>query len=364
MKQDYFYLCIIKMLLSQPIDHKKLIFQKLEIKDLVNLGLVCSKLWMDETRKEWIKRKLVFTCFYSNFYRPKTFHRYPFPFVCSFIEFESLYLETMTKLEFRNIQNIDEEYCRIELLGCTKIIKKKNLGLFPKNPKYDCNWDQKYKETLIQGLFTYVYDLWEHGEKNKKTIFDYTQFDYHLLYKTILNYLSTIFLEDDNQIRKIIMNGLFDLKEKTKNGMTIENPWFLLRDRTVYEPDKNQFHISIFIEDLHLGRPFPTIQKIIEIGDFLAESDELLLYYYLRETFDPFLDIENIYLDDTAFNFDLEEQYDSSKTLLQKIMSLFTLCNYNIQTEFLQAYHHRIYRYTNPDVEDQLGPEEDFDFDW
>lgn len=372
----------LKMLLEQPQDHKYLIFSKLDTRDLVNLSVVCKSLYHDKIRKNLLIQRLVEENFYLdvNEVMQKVKPASPFPSVCTYEEYENFYYKALSKLAFSDMKlSYDQEalYASITRNGLTKCFQVDvNFALFQNETMYDPMTSNKglYTQSIIENLVRYFYDLWTYAESKGQivnfAVYDYMQqsgksklyFDFYDFYQSILKFLAKIFLSETDIHRKYILDQLLDLKLKTLCGKSYDEPIPIFGDKGMI--NNNEFMFSLFFEQL--TDPMMDIDQIIDIGRFLESypSDYPMLYYFLRNQFDYFLDLDNTTLDEIKWvrlMYDPLPNAKQPKSYLDRMLELFTSANYNIHNEFMMTVNIRNQRCLRDQMMDE-DSENDYDF--
>lgn len=311
-----------------PQDHKNFIYDLLSIRDLLNLSESCKSFHQDEKRKEIIQNKLIHSCFYSNEPLLKEFHSDIFPNIMGF------YLDRFKKIKFT-----EQSMSHV----------KNNIPFFI-GPFLSLPCDEKC--LIITNLINYLYDIWKFAQTKE---FYYININ---LFSTFEYILKMIFRSENNLIQLYILNELSNFSNKTKNSQRIYT-----KNRFSYNfNEPNRYTIDEFI--CHLGLFYwKDLSIIIRIADVLESYDEMYLYDFLYEIFQPFIDCnylnsmkEDHYVE--LFEEQLHQKYDMScdKTYKDRLFELFTSCDYMIHQDFDWAMEVRNMRLN------QMEDEEDFDY--
>lgn len=296
-----------------PQDHKNLIYSFLDIKDLVNLSETCKTFHQDEKRKEIIQIKLVHSCFHSSYPLLKEHHLHIFPNIMNY------YFEYLKTIKFTE-PSINHEI---------PFFIQPFLTL-PTSDKY----------LIIENLVRYLTDIWIYARKHKISgLFLFSIFE---------NILKEIFIHDEDTIRINILNELSTFSKKTKMNQKI----------SYHFKDSQQYIIEQFICDLGLCY-WKDLPILIDIADLLERYDEMYLYEFLYETFQPFIDCQNTSEDEYIELFEDEwmNHMSCGKTYKDRLFELFTSCHYMVHEEFERAIDFRIKRFHGMNIE-----EEDYDY--
>lgn len=331
---------------NSPRDHKNLIYNFLEIKDLISIGQVCKTFYNDEFRWKELMHKVVDAHFLQEISEFKILSHYKKILIQSGREKELIeqYVKKLISFEF-----------------CDKISKDAKKQFISFDPNYFK--ENECKKQIIDVIGKNIYRLWEYAEKNKQDMFfqDPKGFEYYVLYRSLENILKCIFLSNPDPIKQLVFNTIRDLENQTINSQKdIVN---YNQDYYYFFRNTNQINSLFFIAhvDHYL---FFELNPILETGDFLStqttEYDTVFLYHYLRERFDSFLDLENLsydmYLDE--FIEVLNEKYSETITKKERLFELFVLSNYHVQDLFERSLYWRQKRIE----EDEYIQEEDYDF--
>jgi hypothetical protein len=339
------------MLLLQPQDHKRIIYQNLNIQDLCSLKQVCRSTKNDPILKDVLIQKTVDSYFYFDNEEQFKIRSSPYPFLCSYEYFVQRFYEKISTLRFSD-------------LSCFSL-DPATIVLFSNDIQYEPIPNEPLKNKIIDGLVQYLYDIWSYKEQNNPLIKVYAMnVDYDLLIKSIIQYLCQIFVRENDKVRMKIFDKLVELKLNTCKGKKYDQK----NNGYVYDDfgsvvETNEFQISRFVESLSFisNRNFPTLCEIISIGSFIEsysfenikhkDLNVLLLYSYLREIFDRFLDINDLdeqkysLVDQVIPRFNIFASYNSHQNYGQKLMELFITANYTIEYEFMSAYRLRFKRF-------------------
>ena len=311
-----------------PQDHKNFIYERLSIRDLVNLSESCKSFYQDEKRKETIQKKLIDSCFYSTIPLLKELHVHIFPNIIN------LYFEHFKRIKITH-QSISHLKDTIPFF----------IGPF-------LSLSSNEKCLIITKLVDFLYDIWKYAQDKE---FYYININ---LFTTFENILKMVFRNESNTIQIYILNELSNFSNKTKNGQRIYT-----KNRFTYNfNEPNRYTIDEFICHLNLFY-WKDLPLIIRIADVLESYDEMYLYDFLYEIFQRFIDCNylNSMKEDEYVEL-LEEQlykkYDMScdKTYKDRLFELFTSCEYMIHQEFDWAMELRTMRLNG------MENEEDFDF--
>ena len=316
-------------ILFVPQDHKNFIYHFLSVRDLLNLSETCKTFCQDEKRREVIQRKLVDSCFYSRTPLLKE------SLVCIYPNVINLYFDSLKKIKFtkQSISQINKHEIPLFLTS---------FLMLPYNEKV----------LIVKNLIQYLYDIWKYTLE----ILDHHYTDVHL-FLTFENILKLIFINDP-KIRHDMLFELYCFSSKTKNSERIYP-----KNRFSYNfKEPNRYTLDQFLCGLGLTywRDFKTI---IEIADLLDPDYEMYLYDFLYEIFQPFIDCqylssmkEDEYVE--LFEDQLNQKYDmsSGKTYKDRLLELFTCCDYMVHQEFEWSIEFRIKRLNG------MEEEEDFDY--
>lgn len=321
-------------ILSIPQDHKNLIYQFLDVKELVQLGKTCKSFHQDAKRKYFIAIKLVDSCFYhrspelndNNFY--------------SHLDIPNIYFQRLKTINISDITIYggDKNPCLIHFF------------VFP-----FMMLEYKEKYLIVENLVKYLYELWKYAEDKNEFIRNYS-FQLFELYHSIENVLKNIFIYDD-EMRTKILDDLGVLKRKTKNSKNITHGNFIY-----IFIETNKYSRSYFISSLDMKDYWRNLVQIIKIADFLENYNIKYLYDYLYEIFRPFIDclysesiLDDVYIEE--FDRRLKENYTKTKTYKERLFELFTSCNYNIHRDFTYAFELRMRRWYGLEMD-----EDDYDY--
>lgn len=317
-----------KNIIYIPQDHKNFIYELLSIRDLVNLSESCKSFYQDEKRKEIIQNKLIHSCFYSKVPLLKEFHVHIFPNIMD------LYLEHFKRIKFTEQSMSHMEY---------------NIPFFI-GPFLSLPCDEKC--LIITNLIHYLYDIWKFAQTKE---FYYININ---LFSTFESILKMIFLSENHTIQIYLLNELSNFSNKTKNSQRIYT-----KNRFSYNfNEPNRYTIDEFI--CHLGVFYwKDLFLIVRIANVLESYDEMYLYDFLYEIFQPFIDChylntmkEDHYVE--LLEEQLQQKYDMScnKTYKDRLFELFTSCHYMCHQEFDWAIEFRNMRLNG------VENEEDYDY--
>jgi hypothetical protein len=235
--------------------------------------------------------------------------------------------------------------------------------------------EDKEKSLIIKNLVQYLFDVWKYWKfaqesfsqgllTNKNiqlfrigdTNFHYTQIH---LFSTFENILKSIFVQENNKWRLDILNELNSFCSQTKTKQRL-----FPRNRFSYNfSEPYRYTLDQFICSLSLYY-WKDLSTIISIADVLERFDEMYLYDFLYEIFQPFIDCqylssmdEDEYSD--LFSDQLSKKYHLSweKTNKDRLFELFSSCHYMVHQELEFAIEFRIKRL------DGIGMDED-DYDY
>ena len=336
-----------------PVDHQKLIYQNLDIKDLLNLRMVCKIFKNDSYIWHLLITKIVESHFSEIDENLDKYIDLIFR-MGNPSELVHLYHHRLIGLEFSETFSKDPNQQRI-------YIDSRYFSLLSIERKIE------WIEHLGKNLFL----LWQYAEKNNQDIYfenenidskDPLSFDYYILNLCFENILKTMFRVESNTIRQLILNKIKELEIQTKDSK--EGLIRFNSEYYIYFRNTNQFHSLYFIAtiDPYL---FYELDDILSVAEFLLEQigeyDRVYLFQYLRDKMDPFFDYENQSLDVYVKPLieKLNKIYSENKTYKQRLFELFTICNYNIHEQFDSTLYWREKR-----IEDSIydGYDEDFDF--
>lgn len=341
------------MLLFQPVDHKKIIYQNLNVQDLCSLIQVCRSTKNDNTLRDVLIQKIIDSKFYfdDDLGYPIKEKGNPYPSLCTYEHFVHKYYEKISKISFS------------DLIG--NQISKYKVVLFHPRTQYDCSLDSELKPKIVNRLVTYLHDIWTYKEQNNQLIGYITNTgEYDCLMKSIIQYLCQMFLKEGNEIRTFIFDQLVDLKLITRKGKAFDTKWNNYSFGDFGNVNSNEFQFCFFVETLNCNvyQSFPTLAEIINIGSFIRsysfakldykDFNVVILYYYLHEIFDRFLDVNDIEvgmnlspIDRLIPSFNIFAKYTWSETYGKKLFELFSFANYTIENEFMIAYQIRFKRF-------------------
>jgi hypothetical protein len=304
----------VEGLLIIPQDHKNLIYYFLSINDLVNLSETCKTFYRDENRKEFIQRKLVDSCFYSSPPLLKESHFHMFPNIIN------IYFQYLKTLQMKEI--------------------KYPIPFFI-NPFLSLDPNERHQ--IVQSIFkSYGYYYFKYIEEQNMETLSHCE----VLFISIENILKEIFINDEDDIRKRVLDE-FSFFNKFINNINV-----YYHNITLTES---------FLFSLNL-KYWKDLEKIIQIANVLEIYDQDSLYEFLYELFQPFIDYQNMnsikedkYVE--SFENKLEQIYHISpkKIYKDRLFELFTSCHYMIHQEFEWAIEFRLDRLDSID-------EEDFDY--
>ncbi len=340
-------LCLI------PLDHQKLIYQSLDIKDLFHMRMVCKIFQNDSYIWNLLIQKIVESHFSEIDENLEKYIDLIFG-MGKQSELVNLYHHRLIELEFSENFSKDPKQQRI-------YIDSRYFSLLSLERKIE------WIEHLGKNLFL----VWQYAEKNNQDIYfenenmekkDPLSFDYYLLNLCFENILKTMFQMESNTIRQLILNKIKELEIQTKDSK--EGLIRFNSEYYIYFRNTNQFHSLYFIAtiDPYL---FYELDYILPVADLLFDQvgqyDSVYLFHYLRYKMDPFFDYENQSLDIYVKPLidQLNQIYSENKTYKQRLFELFTFCNYNIHDQFDSTLYWRQKR-----IEDNIyeGYDEDFDF--
>ena len=211
--------------------------------------------------------------------------------------------------------------------------------------------DSKYKKEIMMNIFQFMFDSWNYAEKYQQDMDssfvstfkkdESNYFDLFTLYESLEYFIQKIFIEDKSY-RDEIMTYLYQLQEDTKNSREYESLPFRY---DYYSFQSNQFNVTRFLCYLDHYEITTDLDKILDIGEYLSKFKDPFLFYYLRERFDCFIDLENINEYDgimEEFSQLLDNVYENQTTYKEKLFELFTLSNYSIHNEFENCLRYRL----------------------
>lgn len=325
------------------------IYKYLGIFELVNLSLINKKTYNDDHRKYLVTQKVIFSYIYRNGIFG-TVEDFPLFYKCisDELDFRHLYLNKLSMIYFSDIKLIrdqfNKKYIQISSEADSFIYKEcgfsTRITYFPK--MFD-NVDTNIIENVLNNLYRYRLDLWKYAEDNNQLMIlsnvspSCHYFDFYTLFDSINHFLIDTFKFYPN-LRENIYDKLLDQEEITKNSREFSNR----RSNYFFEGSTNQLKILDFILDITIE--YYELDLIVAIGEFILSKDELLCYHYLREKFDAFIDFDN----DVGihriieFNELLNRYYDLHYTYKEKLLHLFTECNYTVQDEFEKALNYKL----------------------
>jgi hypothetical protein len=312
-----------------PPDHRRMIYQQLEIEELLTLAQVSKFFYQDNIREEIIIQKIIDKHFYIT--EPDTYVL-------------KKYYVWLGKKD--NIWS-DKYFQKLENIKFNLNLNKNKFNqhiYFPID--YFLYQSLSRKEKIILNIKRYLLDLWKYAEKNKQDLFEYdlglgknNGFPFSNLRKSLESILKNIFSED-NSMKPKILETILDLENITKNSQFgfIEG-----KISSLYHYNPNSFDyktnkfdsMMFFIESDNYD--CLDLDKIVPTADFLIQNfDYIYTYHYLRDRFYLFLDLDDYYYDKEMdyMNKQIGKPYNHSQSFGDKLMELFTLSNYNVQEEF------------------------------
>ena len=388
------------LLSLQPVDHKNLIYSCLTVSELKNLGFICWKLYKDEIRRKWLLQRVVDGYFYTNFNSrccslgPIKFESW-FDFLKFFNknDFLDLYLYRLQNIKMSNDLSQDGKWIRINNNGVISFQDNDNLYISGLERIEFSKLEPEIQKRIIMNVINYLYDIWKDAEAKNQKIYQYSSgYVFRSLHLCMLKFLQDIFI-NCKEIRFFLFDSLLDLQNRTKlkdDNTDDHNQFPESLYLSKYGSFTNQFNIHMFFEYIDYGSFtnqfnihmffeyidecfFNNLDRILDIGSFLSElNQESVLYFYFYERFSSFIELgdkDEAELNDPLvedFVNNLNKPYDEIQTKKQKLLQLFTLCNYNIHTEFENACVYRCKRARGEIEEDwdEDSDREDDDYDY
>ena len=367
-------------LIEQPEDHKHKIFSYLPLVDLIQLGFASKDLYYSKSRRTWLNQRVVDKHFYQrrSYGNPVKDWSLFIRYFCPYNTFLELYFKRLRKISIQDIEPIFEN-------GTMTKIRVNNNGMFFEYTKRQFQReiqiqsfpldfieleDSKYKKEIMMNIFQFMFDSWNYAEKYQQdmdTSFATTYkkdersyFDLFTLYESLEYFIQKVFIEDKSY-RDEIMTYLYQLQEDTKNSREYESVPFRY---DYYSFQSNQFNVTRFLCYLDHYEITTDLDKILDIGEYLSKFKDPFLFYYLRERFDCFIDLENINEYDgimEEFSQLLDNVYENQTTYKEKLFELFTLSNYSIHNEFENCLRYRL-KLDRGEINNYDGVYEDYDY--
>ena len=246
--------------------YRSLIYEYLEIEDLVEIGKTCKTIYNDSSRTKFIVEKISCLFGYKVFEKeqPGEFEYFYYSLMPSSI------LEPL-KEEFKK-RTISLKFSDIEKLS---IEEKKDLTIaFP----FDLFFmmDIKNQKKIISILIDHIYEICEHVGKNELDIYiDREQIGLYPLYEFICRLICRIFKKGKSSLRLYIMARFITVDcivGRVSRRSLVDDFLFSLSEGQIYE-----------------------LSLMIEIGLFLMKNFPHFLRDYLGFCLDSYMDMNDMY---------------------------------------------------------------------
>jgi hypothetical protein len=360
-------------IIDQPDDIKYILFEYLSFRDLLAVGFTCKDLYYDDSRKKWMIRRVVDEFFYRKIFSLGPIRNWTsfIRYICPFDHFIDLYFRRLKSISIRDLERTsNNNVVQIHLNNNGMISNfscKEFRGEIQMFPLDFISLELKEKKEILTNLFQYMYDLWKYAEEHDQDMDRSCDesiesfFDFFFLYESMEYFIKKVFVEDKS-MRDEIMNYLEHLEKSTKDSKPYTD-----RRYDYFTKNSNQFDMNQFITYVDSSE-FTDLESIIDIGEYLLKFEEPYTYHYLRERFDPFIDLsddENLRLNDDFvedFIHELSEPYMFQQTYKDELFELFTFSNYLIHEEFELALSYRLKRYYGEIHVDSQEEHDDYDY--